>query len=222
MSTPRKVAASKAAPRKAAASKVAPAVSDSERPARVDAATRRVSAWLQQHAPAEQLRPPVTEGDLQALAKALGQPVPADLQAMWRVHDGLPIFEYAGLGAAAARSRRAGLEMLRERGTFAEHEVFEQALPRIAAVKWHTGWIPIAEDGCGNLYCMDLAPGPVGRIGQIIKWDVAGGPFATSSTDLAELLERLATALASGKFKYEVESGTYAGPFIDLLAARRR
>jgi cell wall assembly regulator SMI1 len=99
-----------------------------------------------------------------------------------------------------------------------------QAQPRIEPVKWHTGWIPIAEDGCGNLYCVDLAPGPAGRVGQVIKWENAGGPFASSSTDLAELLERYATALESGRHRYESDSGTYDGPFVDLLAppGRRR
>ncbi len=192
-------------------------------PTRVEVATRRIVAWLNKHAPesAARLRPPATSKALETLAKALGQPLPPELVAMWQVHDGLPIFEYAGLGATESKRRRAGLEKLRKEGTFANHEVFAQSEPLIQSVKWHPGWIPLAEDGCGNLYCLDLAPGPAGCVGQVIKWEMAGGPFADSSVGLAEMLERYAAALESGKFKYEVDSGTYDGPFVDLLVRRR-
>ncbi|MDI1450214.1 SMI1/KNR4 family protein [Polyangium sp. 6x1] len=193
---------------------------DSDRPQRAAAATRRVAAWLQKHAPeaAAELSPPADPAAVEALAKALRKPLPAELVAMWAVHDGLPIFEYAGLGAAAAKKRRAGLETLRKKGTFADHEVFEQNVPRIKPVKWHAAWIPIAQDGCGNFYCIDLAPGPAGRVGQVIKWEVAGGPFASGSSDLATVLERYADALESGDHTYLVDSGTYDGPYLDLLA----
>jgi len=214
MATPRtKPAASNAATK-------SPARLEADLPTRVEAATRRIAAWFQQHVPEEaaRLRSPANRKALDALAKALGQPLPPELVAMWQVQDGLPIFEYEGLGASEAKQRRAGLEKLRKKGTFTNHEVFEQSAPRIQAVKWHAGWIPIAEDGCGNLYCLDLAPGPAGQVGQVIRWEVAGGPFAGSSIDLAKFLERYATALESGRFKYHVDSGTYDGPFIDLLA----
>jgi hypothetical protein len=46
---------------------------------------------------------------------------------------------------------------------------------------------------------------------------MAGGPGAGSSVDLATFLERYASALESGNFKYEVDSGTYDGPWIDLV-----
>ncbi|MDI1482707.1 SMI1/KNR4 family protein [Polyangium sp. y55x31] len=190
---------------------------DSKRSERAAAATRRVAAWLQKHALEEALRPPVRDVSVQALAKALGKPLPPELVAMWKVHDGLPIFEYAGLGAAASRKMRAGLESLRKKGKFDDHEVFEQSTPRVRSVKWHEAWIPIAQDGCGNLYCIDLAPARAGRVGQIIKWEVAGGPFTTGSVDLATLLERYADALESGHFTYLADSGIYDGPYLDLL-----
>lgn len=188
-------------------------------PARAAAATRRIAAWFQKRVNdvAQQLRPPVTANALAALAKAIDQPIPPELAAMWQVHDGIPIFEYAGLGALDAKRRYVQMEKLRKKGIFANHEVFEQSEPRIQPMKWHSAWIPLAEDGCGNLYCLDLDPGPAGKFGQVIKWEMAGGPFATSSVDLAKLLERYAKALESGKFKYDVDSGTYDGPFLDLL-----
>jgi uncharacterized protein len=214
MATPR----TKEPARKAATKSPAPLEADL--PARVKAATLRIVAWYKEHAPEEaaRLRPPAKPKALEALAKALGQALPPELVAMWQVHDGLSIFEYEGLGATEAKRCRAGLEQLRKKGTFADHEIFEQSEPRIQPVKWHPGWIPLAQDGCGNLYCLDLSPGPAGRVGQVIRWEVAGGPFAGSSVDLAKFLERYATALESGRFKYDADSGTYDGPFLDLFA----
>ena len=36
---------------------------------------------------------------------------------------------------------------------------------------WHPGWIPLLRDASGVRLCLDLAPGPAGQIGQIIKLD---------------------------------------------------
>jgi cell wall assembly regulator SMI1 len=33
---------------------------------------------------------------------------------------------------------------------------------------WHPGWLPIAVDGGGNHYGIDLSPAPGGRVGQVI------------------------------------------------------
>lgn len=177
-------------------------------------------AWLKEHAAesAARLRPGASEATLAALAGAVGGPLPPELVALWRFCDGLPIFEYAGLGVDESRLRREGLEDLRTRGIFANHQVFEQSSPRIQPTKWHPGWLPLAEDGCGNMYCVDLAPGPAGRVGQVIRWENAGGPFAASSVDLAAVLERYASALESGRYTYDVDSGIFDGPFLDLLA----
>ncbi|MDI1431464.1 SMI1/KNR4 family protein [Polyangium sorediatum] len=190
---------------------------NSDRPQRAAAATRRISAWLQKNVDADALDPPAEEASVQALANALGKPLPPELVAMWQVHDGLRIFEYEGLGPAASKKTRDGLESLRKKGTFDDHEVFEQSTPRVQPVKWHEAWIPIAKDSCGNLYCIDLAPGPAGLVGQVIKWEVAGGPFTTGSADLVTVLERYADALESGDFTYLVDSGIYDGPYLDLL-----
>lgn len=186
--------------------------------ARVTAADARLIAWLRAHADLPDVPAGATPAALAAVEKATRTPLPPELAAWWRLHDGgVPIFEYEGLGCAASLRRRAGLEKLRRDGTFAAHELFDDSGARFAAVKWHTGWIPLAQDSCGNLYCIDLAPGPTGQVGQVLRWEVRGGAFAESSVRLAELLERYADALESRKFKYDSNSGTFYGPFLDLL-----
>lgn len=215
-STTKKSSAKKSAPKKSATRK-SPAKKSADPTARVTAAVQKILAHMREHAPGAiaDLRPPAK--DLSKLAAALGRPLPPDLLAYWGLHDGgISIFEYAGLSSADALRIRAGLEKLRKAGTFDDHEIFEQSVPRLQPVKWHTAWIPLAQDGCGNMYCIDLEPGPKGQVGQVIRWEVAGGAFATGSRPLVDLLERYAAALP--RFKYDPDSGTFDGPYLDLLA----
>ncbi len=58
----------------------------------------------------------------------------------------------------------------------------------IARVQVHPGWLPIGLDGGGNALAIDLAPGPNGRLGQLINYgpDFTDGPelVAWSMADL--------------------------------------
>ena len=186
---------------------------------RATAAARRIVAWFRAHAADDRRSNPpagASASSLSALSRALGVDLPPDLVAWWRLHDGgVSIFEYEGLSCAASRGRRAGMEELRRDGVLADHELFPQTVARIARTKWHPLWIPLAEDGCGNLYCVDMGPGRMGVVGQVIRWEMRGGAFAASSVVLAELLERYADALESGAFTFD--DGMFDGPFLDLL-----
>ncbi len=214
-----------AAPKPAPAKKTAPA----KEPAPKGAATSsdvassiaRILAWLTANAPAaiRDLGGPARASDIAAVEKALGSPLPADLLTLWRLHDGgLSIFEYEGFGPERALERRQGLEALRKKGTFDRHEIFDPSSKRTKPVKWHQGWLPIAQDGGGNLYCIDLAPGPAGVVGQVIRWENRGGPGAGDSLTLGRVLARYAEVLP--QFVYDESSGTFDGPWIDLLAKK--
>lgn len=191
-----------------------------QRGVRATAAAQRIVAWFRAHAADDRRSDPpagASASSLSALSRALGVDLPPDLVAWWRLHDGgVSIFEYEGLSCAASRGRREGMEELRRDGVLADHELFPQTVARIARTKWHPLWIPLAEDGCGNLYCVDMGPGRMGVVGQVIRWEMRGGAFAASSVVLAELLERYADALESGAFTFD--DGMFDGPFLDLLA----
>jgi cell wall assembly regulator SMI1 len=157
----------------------------------------RIVAWLKTNAPSlvDRLCPPAT-------SEALG----------------FPFFEYSGLSAADIADERDCLEGLRKDGTFATHEIFENDGDFIQRVKWHEGWVPFCMDGCGNFFIIDLAPRPQGQSGQVLRWEVRGGAGATASVAFAEFMKRYADALTSGQFTLRVYSGTFDGPFVDLLA----
>jgi hypothetical protein len=75
------------------------------------------------------------------------------------------------------------LERLRAEGTFATWPPRE-ATPDNGFVQftwWHPGWLPLAMDSAGNLYCIDLAPAERGTIGQVISWEKHAGPTGPRS-----------------------------------------
>jgi hypothetical protein len=65
-------------------------------------------------------------------------------------------------------------------------------------------WIPIADDGGGNFYIVDLAPGPQGYMGQILfHWHEESEKMFWFANSLTELLEK---ALAEGPLQGEEEA----------------
>ena len=61
---------------------------------------------------------------------------------------------------------------------------------RIAHCYWNPAWIPIAEDSCGNLLCVDLTPGPQGKKGQLLwmEFQEGQGPYPSAFPTLDCLL----------------------------------
>lgn len=73
---------------------------------------------------------------------------------------------------------------------------------------WQPQWVAIAQDSCGNEYCVDLDPGPSGQAGQMIAMEFQDGqgPYqATFWTTLEEMLEVHIAALADQKFELDEE-----------------
>jgi cell wall assembly regulator SMI1 len=81
---------------------------------------------------------------------------------------------------------------------------------------WHPRWIPLLCSGSGVRLCLDLAPGPAGRIGQIIKLDFDSGdlcpPVIASSWQA--LLFTFAQDLEAGE--YHLREDIYGGVFLSF------
>ncbi len=109
---------------------------------------------------------------LQKLETALGRKLPRDLRTSLRLHDGggdmLHNYEYLTTdGILKAWSRHS--TRLADGGYLGWHP--QPSGNRLQPVWWHRGWIPFAEDSAGNLMCIDLAPGPRGRAGQLVAFE---------------------------------------------------
>ncbi len=118
----------------------------------------------------EALRPPADAGALEDAAKALGATLPEELRASLGLHDGMAgedLFElWRPLPAAEIVEQWRSLIHLLEAGEFdecgTEHD------KKVQDGWFRRGWIPFAADGYGNLVCVDIDPGPRGKVGQVV------------------------------------------------------
>jgi len=81
---------------------------------------------------------------------------------------------------------------------------------------WHPGWVPLLRSDSGVRLCLDLAPGPTGRIGQIIRLDFDSGdqcpPVIASSWQA--LLFTFAQNLEAGE--YRLREDIFGGVFLSF------
>lgn len=142
--------------------------------------------------------PTATEAQLAELAELAG-PLPEDLAAWLRAADrSLPLAgAYATLAPGWILDRaRSTSEMVAE-GTFDPHLANIRSWRdgrwddgRMREVYWSDGWVPVAEDGCGNQLCVDLSPGDRGTHGQIIAMEFQDGqgPYLSPWPNLRALI----------------------------------
>jgi cell wall assembly regulator SMI1 len=194
--------------------------------AEVDACAVRLAAmvddiagWLAANATVaarrlEAARGGADPGVVAELEAKLGERLPVDVQAYLRLFggdSGLDVFEYSGLGAQAMLATWASRETMRDEGVYGDavpvHIEPDDGLVRFSYC--HPGWLPLNEDGAGNLHCIDLAPADNGVHGQIIAWEMQGGPCNPRAPSLEDYLRNYRDALVSNRYRYDEDSGTY-------------
>jgi len=128
---------------------------------------------------ASSLNRPVEEGEIELLQTSLGFLLPLEMVALYRVGNGqksgtFPIFmeyyEYLTLEEIGNTYSE-----LRETAEFLSEEMAEMEEPlryeeEVSPLFWKDGWIPFARRSRGDLLCVDLTPGPLGAVGQIIEF----------------------------------------------------
>ncbi|MFG1960030.1 ankyrin repeat domain-containing protein [Nonomuraea sp. NPDC049028] len=183
--------------------------------ARLTRLVSEISAWLAEHArpdhaslvKARGAADPAAVAELQA---AIGEPLPADFLAYLRLfggHGGLPYYEYEGMSVEQMLSRWRSLKELHDQGIFDDLEPREldPVEGYVRYVWWHPGWIPFAEDSGGNLFCIDLAPDDIGRRGQVIQWEIHGGPFGPQAQSFEDHLRGHHDVLVSRRHTHDEE-----------------
>lgn len=135
---------------------------------------KEIDAWLALHWPQglEDLRPPATPADIEALEAMLGATLPAALAESLQVHNGqgghfgflLPSGHLLGTAEIAEHWRcwKSLLDAGQFRGLAAESQ--SGVLPDW----WSTGWVPITHNGFGDHHCLDLSPATAGAVGQVV------------------------------------------------------
>jgi cell wall assembly regulator SMI1 len=183
-----------------------------------------IEKWLSSHAPPirKSLRPPADEAKVEKLQAKLGLALPADFVESVRVHDGQKSDAEFGLfpgppdelGPVPSYRLMSLPEIGREwammKGLHAMGE-FEGRKPKAARgiqnVWWNLGWVPIAANGGGDYFCLDLDPAKGGTTGQVILFGHEGTDQQRVAKSLAEWLGKLARAFESGKYTLDEEDG---------------
>jgi cell wall assembly regulator SMI1 len=171
----------------------------------------RIHFWLEANAPEvlASLRPGATRKQIRAAEKAMGVRFPEDVELVYRVHDGqqptskrygVPGFiegdEWYSLKQMVADWRL--WKKLIEAGHFDEIESEPEGPIR---TEWyHLGWIPLSGNDSGDSRCLDLAPAPGGRVGQIIRHIHDDPQRSVEADSLIEWFSDFADDLEDGEY----------------------
>lgn len=149
------------------------------------------------------LRPPATENEIASAEAALGVMFPPDLRALYRMADGED-GNYGLFGGPTFLPLASVVERWQENSTPEDnhnHVTIEADPPgTIRAVSRHPRWIPFADHNDGNMFAVDLAPGPRGTAGQVIEYgsDHDDEPVSHVAGSVTDLLAELVAMLRAG------------------------
>jgi cell wall assembly regulator SMI1 len=164
---------------------------------------RRITAWLERHAPttAAALRPPAEAAELLRTENAVGRSLPTDLLDWWRLMDGIadahyhkgePIPPYfLPLPVADVRERFASLSPFADDCCRIEGE--HTTMAGQTSFGFCTATIPICWNSGGDVLVVDLREGT--QRGCIMEWTAEEGyiktDWAGTGAMLADVADRL-------------------------------
>lgn len=185
----------------------------------VSTSWNRILEWLRANAPKalEEIQGPASPKQLDRAASRMNASFPNDFCAFYRIADGAEesgIFpsnddwDDMAFSPAPLEQVIADWKMQKElldMGEFADRA--PQSAAGIAGDWWNVGWIPFANNGGGDYYCVDLAPTDGGAKGQIISHSHESGEHRVLASSLEEYLANLADLLESNEFEYDDDYG---------------
>ncbi len=188
-----------------------------------------IEQWLAANARSigKSLRPAAPETAIDKLQSKLGLTLPATFIESLGIHDGqrssaehglFPMNE-PGLGPGPScrllpvteiASEWAMMKELLDGGEFTRGKTRPDK--GICRDWWHAGWVPVAENGGGDYYCLDLAPAKGGVSGQVIVFfhDMSERPLIARS--FGAWLAELAAGLEAGRVSFSEEDGLIESP----------
>jgi cell wall assembly regulator SMI1 len=172
---------------------------------RIQKLTVALCDWYAEHAAEYERQPrkPDSEAALKRLEKTLGRALPEDLRTFLATRtQEAGYFEYELLDAEGIALNWKTLTSLLKKGTFDDAEPASGPDPRLTGGWWQPSFIPFAEDSGGNLFCVDMAPGPRGKVGQVVRWERTEGPFVDRHhASFTAFLQAYLDDLKAGRFE---------------------
>ena len=149
------------------------------------------------------LRPPATPEDIADAERRLGVTFPEPLRQLYLLHDGQEHSVKQGGQRVFAPGAFNYCQWLPLRSVLSDWQLWNELLEvgdipadnpdadaeRCQPVWWSPSWIPISHDGGGNFECVDLAPGPIGQVGQMVYMDHECGGGGVLAPDLVTWLQ---------------------------------
>jgi cell wall assembly regulator SMI1 len=170
----------------------------------------RIEHWLAAQAPRilhDSLNPGATESQLAELETAIGRPLPADYQALYRWHNGLheDAENWGSLFYGMSFLPLAEvLDAFQYQAAQTLTSPLRQAAPTLKAeVLQNPWWLRLGFDGSHGWLCVDLDPTPAGTYGEVIYvYEIEEIGFRVAGS-VAELLATFAHDLEQGLYKLD-------------------
>lgn len=180
----------------------------------MDALWERIEHWLGANAPemASGLNGPASEAEIASTEQLLGVRFPADVRASFLRHDGQSsgspwlMDGWEWLSLSRVRDEWKVWKGLLDGGDFAGAQS-EGDDVIVRSDWWHPAWAPLTYSGSGDHHCLDLAPGPQGREGQIIEMWHDSGERPVVAESFRAWLEQFAADLEAGRYAISAEYG---------------
>jgi cell wall assembly regulator SMI1 len=167
---------------------------------------KEIEKWYKENAPnaLEKLKEGASDEQINEFEAQVGVSLSDDYKASIKTHNGdVYVHDYNYVSFDKALKRWSMMNELNEKGTFTGRDVTGSEGSIIQHMWWNRAWIPFAEDGGGNMLCIDMAPGANGTEGQILRMEIQSGPEPTQHMSFLAWLQSYKDDLYGGK--YEVD-----------------
>jgi cell wall assembly regulator SMI1 len=174
----------------------------------IAASLERIEKWMAEHAPllVGNLAPGAPASHLDAVEEKLGMALPADLRALWSLHDGqlkelngfVENLDLYGAEQALTKQRRVltFIGLLRDQpSSWGEAGVSDEEIASNA-------WLPLAGRDASFVVVSTLT-------GRVFRCGKDAPPLHRAATSVAEWLEQYASAIEAGAYELEEGFGTY-------------
>jgi cell wall assembly regulator SMI1 len=163
------------------------------------------------------LRKPASATEVKRLASTFGRKPPTDLLQSLAIHDGLRdsylgqvrLFNYWSL--LPIKSMLEARKVSREvQAMLGPDGVFPQGKNRSVKtdLRWRDGWLPFM-DADGDTLFIDLDPGPVGRVGQVVKFYNSDRARPVVAPSFRAWLSSLTDRLVTRQFRLDEQGGIW-------------
>ncbi len=157
------------------------------------------------------LQPPATEDQLNHLEQIVGWPLPEEFRSLYKIHNGEndPIGFVFGMELLPLTGIESNWKVWTDFADDDDCEFDAASIPSgyVQEKYAHRGWIPFTHDGSGNHFAIDLAPGPRGKVGQVIVFGNDENMKYVVAPDLTAFWQFILDLCRAGNFQFDYDSG---------------